>query len=63
MIKKLFISLLLLNSIIAYIVFATLNPTLEVDKNKFNQIVDIKFTSGLIRKYSNLVMEIVPANE
>lgn len=63
MIKKLFLSILALNTVVFYFVFNSIYPRIEIDKSYLNQVVDIKITNEIISKYSNLVLEMVPANE
>jgi len=63
MIRKLFISILLINIIAIYSIFNFIYPKINDSENLKKQIVDIKNTNDLINAYSNLVMEIVPADE
>ena len=38
-------------------------PRTKIDQTILEKVVDIKNTNDLINTYSNLIMEIVPANE
>jgi hypothetical protein len=63
MIKKLLPSILILNIVIINLIINFLNPQVLIEELIQNKIIDIKNTSDLINTYSNLIMEIVPANE
>jgi hypothetical protein len=63
MIKKLFLSILSINTIVFYFIFNFIYPKIEIEQTYINQVVDIKITNEIINKYSNLVLEMVPANE
>ena len=60
--KKIFIYLLLINTFVFYFYINLFSPRYEY-KNILNNIIDINNTNVLINTYSNLIMEIVPANE
>jgi|LakMenEpi03Aug12_release.lakeMendotaPanAssembly.Ray.scaffolds.fasta_scaffold3915421_1 hypothetical protein len=63
MIKKIFTSILVLNIILINIAINFLVPKIEINLELTKKVVDIKNTNDLINTYSNLIMEIVPANE
>lgn len=63
MIKKIFASILILNIIFINFISYLIVPKIEIDENIRQKVVDIKNTNDLINTYSNLIMEIVPANE
>jgi hypothetical protein len=63
MIKKIFTSILVLNIILINIAINFLVPKIEINSELTKKVVDIKNTNDLINTYSNLIMEIVPANE
>jgi hypothetical protein len=60
--KKLFILLLTINLIVIYAGINTFSPRANY-QNIINNIIDIKKSNDLINIYSNLIMEIVPADE
>ena len=64
MFKKIFITVLLIN-VIFFNIFANLDNS-EVEKKTESiekKVVDIKSANDLINTYSNLIKEIIPANE
>ena len=62
MIKKLFITILLITFVITnYILQTTLSKNEESIELK-NRILDMRSTNGLIEIYSNLFNELIPAN-
>lgn len=64
MFKKIFITVLLVN-IIFFNIFANISNS-EVEKKTEaieKKVVDIKSANDLINTYSNLIKEIIPANE
>ena len=63
MIKKIFTSILVLNIILINIAINFLVPKIEINLELTKKVVDIKNTNDLINTYSNLLMEIGPANE
>jgi len=65
MIRKILISIILINSIFFYIFLKVLisNVQIEVRSNFEKNIVDIKKSNEIIDTYSNYVNEIIPANE
>jgi hypothetical protein len=63
MIKKIFASILILNIVIINLLINLLFPPVQINFETSQKIVDIKNTGDLINTYSNLIMEIVPANE
>ncbi len=63
MIKKIFASILILNVIFINFISYLVVPRIEIDEKIREKVVDIKNTNDLINTYSNLIMEIVPANE
>jgi hypothetical protein len=65
MIKKVLISIVLINTIFFYIFLKVLmsNNQTEFTTNFEKNIVDIKKSNEIIDTYSNYVNEIIPANE
>jgi hypothetical protein len=63
MIKKIFASILILNIIFINFISYLIVPRIKIDQTILEKVVDIKNTNDLINTYSNLIMEIVPANE
>jgi hypothetical protein len=63
MIRKIFPSIIIINVILINLIINFLNPELKIEENVLNKLVDIKNTNDLINTYSNLLMEIGPANE
>ncbi len=65
MIKKVFISIILINTIFFYIFMKVLNTQEQVEKQEIieKNIVDINKTNGLINTYSNYVEKLIPADE
>jgi hypothetical protein len=63
MIKKIFASILILNIIFINFISYLIVPRTKIDQTILEKVVDIKNTNDLINTYSNLIMEIVPANE
>ena len=63
MIKKIFASILILNIIFINFISYLIVPKIKIDQTILEKVVDIKNTNDLINTYSNLIMEIVPANE
>jgi hypothetical protein len=62
MIKKIFITLLLVCTVsINYILLTTI-PKAKLNKEIQNKLLDIDTTNDLIDVYSNLVKELIPAN-
>lgn len=62
MIKKLFITLLLISVIASnFILLSTVNKNQEITELK-KRILDIENTNALIDIYSNLFNELIPAN-
>ncbi len=62
MIKKLFITLLLISVISSnFILISTVNKNQEITELK-KRILDIENTNALIDIYSNLFNELIPAN-
>lgn len=60
--KKIFTLLLLINALIIYIVISAIYPRIQYE-NLLKNIIDINNSNVLINTYSNLIMEIVPADE
>lgn len=60
--KKIFLYLLLINTIVIYLYINIFSPR-DKFENIINNVIDINNKNVLINTYSNLIMEIVPANE
>jgi len=63
MIKKILASIIVLNIIFINFISGFIVPKVKVEETIIEKVVDIKNTNDLINTYSNLIMEIVPANE
>jgi hypothetical protein len=63
MIKKIFLSTILISTITIYISINYFFEDTKLDNKLLNQVVDIKNRSDLIRTYSILIKEVIPANE
>jgi hypothetical protein len=64
MFKKIFITVLLINVIFFNILVSYSNKEIEKKSESIEKkVVDIKSANDLINTYSNLIKEIIPANE
>jgi hypothetical protein len=63
MIKKIFLSVILVSTISIYVAINYFYDIYQLDKNLLNQVVDIKNRNVLIKTYSILIKEVIPANE
>jgi len=62
MIKKIFITLLLVCTVSINYILLTTVPKAKLNKEIQNKLLDIDTTNALIDVYSNLVKELIPAN-
>ena len=62
MIKKIFITLLLVCTVSINYILLTTVPKAKINKEIQNKLLDIDTTNDLIDVYSNLVKELIPAN-
>ena len=62
MIKKIFITLLLVCTVSINYILLTTVPKAKLNKEIQNKLLDIDATNDLIDVYSNLVKELIPAN-
>ncbi len=62
MIKKIFITLLLVCTVSINYILLTTVPKAKLNKEIQNKLLDIDTTNDLIDVYSNLVKELIPAN-
>jgi len=62
MIKKIFITLLLITLMISNLILHTRINTQKENEEINKRILDIKTTNDLIDTYSNLFNELIPAN-
>ena len=62
MIKKIFITLLLVCAVSINFILLTTVPKAKINSEIQNKLLDIDTTNDLIDIYSNLVKELIPAN-
>ena len=64
MYKKIFVTVFLINVIFLSVFFGISNPNENLKAENLEKIiVDIKNSNALINTYSNLIKEIIPADE
>ena len=64
MYKKIFVTVFLINVIFLSVFFGISNPNERLKAENLEKIiVDIKNSNALINTYSNLIKEIIPADE
>jgi hypothetical protein len=64
MYKKIFVTVFLINVIFLSVFFGISNPNESLKAENLEKIiVDIKNSNALINTYSNLIKEIIPADE